>query len=67
MTPVLDVVASGFGATGSLETIIADHGKFKDCCVGSFVDEELALNNNGPCVLSVKDVTSSSPEFGVRA
>lgn len=64
VTPVLDVRASGTGGTASLETIIADHGKFRDCCVGSFVDEELTVNNNGPCTLMIRNVTSSSAEFG---
>ena len=63
VTPSLDVVARGLGGTGSLETVIADRGNFGDCCVGSFVDEGLTLNNNGPCTLSIQDVTSSSPEF----
>ncbi|HEY1499601.1 MAG TPA: choice-of-anchor D domain-containing protein [Acidobacteriaceae bacterium] len=66
----LDVLARGFGGTGALETIMAGHGNFGDCCVGSFREEPLTLNNNGPCNLSILDVTSSSPEFtlpGVNA
>ena len=30
---------------------------------GSFRDERLTLHNNGPCLLSIENVTSSSPEF----
>jgi len=62
-TPVLDVVASGFGGAGALETVIAGQGSFGDCCVGSFVDKELTLNNEGPCALSISNVTSSSSDF----
>ena len=61
--PKLNVVASGLGGTGALETVIADHGNFGDCCVGSFRDGRLTLHNNGPCLLSIENVTSSSPEF----
>jgi len=63
VTPKLDVIATGFGGTGALETVIADQGNFGHCCVGSFVDEELTFNNNGSCTLSISDVTSSSPDF----
>jgi kumamolisin len=63
VTPLLDLVATGFGGTGALETVIADDGNFGDCCVGSFVSQGLTLNNNGPCTLSILNVTSSSPEF----
>lgn len=64
VTPLLDLVATGIGGTASLETVVPDQGKFGDCCVGSFVDQELTLNNNGPCTLSVSNITSSfSTEF----
>jgi len=63
MTPFYDVVASGLGGTGSLETVIANSGSFGNCCVGSFADEGLTLHNNGPCALSITGVISSSPEF----
>jgi kumamolisin len=63
VTPTLDLIAKGFGGTGSLATVIADKGDFGDSCVGSFVDQELTLNNNGSCRLSIFDVVSSSPEF----
>jgi hypothetical protein len=59
VTPLLDLVATGFGGTGSLEVVVADHGNFGDCCVGSFIDQQLTLNNNGPCTLSISNVTSS--------
>jgi kumamolisin len=61
--PTLDVVATGTDGHGTLETVIADHGNFGPCCVGSFVDEELVLVNNGPCTLSITSVTSSSTDF----
>jgi hypothetical protein len=63
VTPLFDLIAQGFGGTGSLETVIVDHGDFGDSCLGSFVDRELTLNNNGPCALSILNVNSSSPEF----
>lgn len=66
----LDVKAHGFGGTGALETIMAGHGNFGDCCVRSYKEEPLTLHNNGPCNLTILDVTSSSPEFtlpGVNA
>jgi kumamolisin len=63
VTPFLEVTASGFGGTGSLETVISDRGDFGKCCVGSFIDAGLTLHNNGPCLLSIADVTSSSAEF----
>ncbi len=63
VTPLLDLTAKGFGGTGALETIIADHGDFGKACVGSFVDKELTLNNNGPCTLSIYNVQSTSAEF----
>ena len=62
-TPTLDVVATGFGGTGALETVIVDQGSFGDCCMGSFIDKELTLNNEGPCALSISNVTSSSSDF----
>jgi len=63
VTPQLDLVASGTGGTGALETVIAHLGQFGDCCVGSFADQGLTLHNNGPCRLSIAAVSSSSPEF----
>lgn len=59
----LDVTAHGFGGKGALETIMAGHGHFGGCCVGSYKEEPLTLHNNGPCNLSILDVTSSSGEF----
>jgi kumamolisin len=63
VTPQLDLVATGTGGTGALETVIAHLGQFGDCCVGSFADQGLTLHNNGPCRLSIEAVSSSSPEF----
>ncbi len=63
VNPFFDLVTFGFGGTGSLETVIVDHGNFGDSCLGSFVDRTLTLNNNGPCALSILNVGSSSPEF----
>ncbi len=61
--PTLDVVTTGTDGHGTLKTVIADHGHFGACCIGSFVDEELTLVNDGPCTLSIISVTSSNSEF----
>ena len=52
-------------ATGRVVTAIANEARFADTCVGSFVDEELTINNGGDGPLSIKKITSSSPEFHV--
>jgi kumamolisin len=61
--PTLDLVTAGTDGHGTLETVIADHGNFGACCVGSFVDENLTLANDGPCALSITSLTSSDPDF----
>jgi len=63
VTPKLDLRAEGMGGVGALETIIADHGAFGDCCKGSHRDEPLTLHNNGPCNLTVTSIDSSSVDF----
>lgn len=63
VTPKLDVQAEGRGGAGALETVIADHGAFGECCVHAHRDEPLTLHNNGPCDLTVFGVTSSSADF----
>jgi kumamolisin len=63
VTPKLDVRAEGRGGAGALETVIADHGAFGECCAHSHHDEPLILHNNGPCNLTVYGVTSSSVDF----
>jgi kumamolisin len=63
LTPTIDVLAEAVAGVGALETVIADRGKFGDCCVGSHIDEPLTLNNAGSCPLSIFDIASSSPEF----
>jgi hypothetical protein len=52
-------------ALGRVVTAIADHGNFGHVCVGSFVDEELTIDNGGDGPLSITNITSSSPEFQV--
>jgi hypothetical protein len=44
-------------------TAIPNAGKFADVCSGSFADELLTIVNNGPNLLSVSNITSSSPDF----
>jgi hypothetical protein len=58
---IVDV--SGDCPAPHLSLVIADHGNFGKCCVGSFVDEFLILNNSGKCWLSVSGISSSSPDF----
>ncbi|OOG56070.1 choice-of-anchor D domain-containing protein [Polaromonas sp. C04] len=57
------VAVSGATAAPRLILAIADHGRFRDVCVGKFVDEPLLLSNGGRCPLSVTGMTSSSPDF----
>lgn len=61
--PVVDLLASGLGGVGALETAIADSGKFRDTCLGAFSDEALVISNSGTCTLSVTGITSSSADF----
>ena len=63
VTPNFDLQATGLGGVGHLATIIPDHGNFGRTCLGSFIDKDLTLNNNGPCSLTVLGISSSSPEF----
>ena len=62
-TPQVDLVARGTGGVAALETVIAAHGEFGDCCAGSFADQGLTLHNNGPCRLAIQAISSSAPEF----
>jgi hypothetical protein len=44
-------------------TVIANRGAFGECCVGSFKDELLTINNSGTGLLLIRDITSSSVDF----
>ncbi len=44
-------------------TVIADRGAFGECCVGSFKDEVLTINNSGTSVLLVSRISSSTVDF----
>jgi HYDIN/CFA65/VesB-like, Ig-like domain/Protein of unknown function (DUF1573) len=48
--------------TGRVVTVIANAGSFGDACVGSFVDEELTIDNGGAGPLSITNIVSS-PDF----
>ena len=61
--PIFDVVATGLAGTGRLTTVIADNGNLGDVCLGSFVEEDLIINNDGPCQLSILNIHSSSSDF----
>jgi hypothetical protein len=43
--------------------IMANRGNFGNCCVGSFLDEYLILNNSGKCTLTVTGITSSAGDY----
>ena len=60
---VQTVAVSGFAPAPRLALVIANTGSFGNCCVGSFKDEPLILNNSGQCTLTVTSITSSSGEF----
>jgi hypothetical protein len=62
-TPTFDLTVSASAGTGSLLTAVADQGNFGDVCVGSFRDQPLTIANNGSCELSVRSISSSSPDF----
>ncbi len=47
----------------NVTTVIADHGAFGECCVGSFKDEVLTINNSGTGVLRISSISSSNVEF----
>jgi Abnormal spindle-like microcephaly-assoc'd, ASPM-SPD-2-Hydin len=63
VTPNYDLTATAVGGSGALETAIADAGNFGDVCLGSFVDQDLILANDGPCMLTITNIASSSAEF----
>jgi hypothetical protein len=44
-------------------TVIADRGAFGECCVGSFKDEVLTINNSGTSLLLVSSISSSTVDF----
>jgi hypothetical protein len=46
-----------------LVTAIPNSGTFADVCAGSFADELLTIVNNGPNLLSISNIVSSSPDF----
>ena len=50
-------------AAAAVATAIPNSGKFAGVCVGSFTDELLTIVNNGPQLLSISNITSSSPDF----
>jgi hypothetical protein len=60
---VVDV--SGECPTPRLSLMIANRGSFGKCCVGSFKDEYLILNNSGTCRVMVTGITSSAADFVV--
>jgi hypothetical protein len=58
-----NVAVSGSAPAPRLALVIANTGNFGNCCVGSFKDEMLILNNSGRCTLTMSSITSSSAEF----
>jgi hypothetical protein len=65
--PIVDLLATAFSGTASLQAAIADSGDFGDVCLGEFVDRDLVLDNRGPCELQIFGITASSPAFQVPA
>lgn len=63
VTPVDDLVTTGQLGTASLLTALADNGDLGSVCLGSFVEEELTINNTGSCPLLIFNISSSSAEF----
>ena len=61
--PTVDLSATGSQGTATMATVIADSGNFGRVRVGSFVDQELTINNSGSCPLQVFNLGSSSAEF----
>ena len=60
---VVDV--SGQSPAPRLALLLANRGSFGKCCVGSFVDEYLILNNTGKCPVNVTGISSSLADFVV--
>lgn len=58
-----NIAVSGTAPAPRLNLMTADTGNFGNVCVDSFVDKPLALNNSGPCTLTVFGISSSSAEF----
>ena len=59
------VQVTGETAPPRLVAIIADDGDFGEVCPCAFSDKPLILNNSGKCPLTIRSITSSSPEFVV--
>ncbi|HEX7359966.1 MAG TPA: choice-of-anchor D domain-containing protein [Bryobacteraceae bacterium] len=57
------VAVSGFAPAPRLSVATANTGNFGNCCLGSFKDDMLILNNSGRCTLTISNITSSSGEF----
>jgi len=47
----------------TLVTAFPNGGKFANVCAGSFADELLTIVNEGPNLLSISNIVSSSPDF----
>ncbi len=57
------VDVSGECPVPRLAMMLANRGNFGKCCVGSFVDEYLILNNSGKCRVSITGINSSVADF----
>jgi hypothetical protein len=44
-------------------TVIADRGAFGDCCVGSFKDMVLTIDNSGTGLLLISNISASTTDF----
>jgi len=65
--PMVDLSATSLQGTAIMATVIADSGDFGRVRRGSFVDQELTINNSGSCPLRISNIGSSSVDFLVPA
>jgi photosystem II stability/assembly factor-like uncharacterized protein len=63
VSPVVDVLATAVHGFPKLATALADSGNFGNVCLDSFRDEQLTLNNTGPCRLLIGNITSTAIDF----
>jgi photosystem II stability/assembly factor-like uncharacterized protein len=63
VAPIIDLAATGMGGVASMDVAIANNGNFGNVCLGSFVDRDITINNQGPCPLRVTGMTSSTGDF----
>lgn len=53
----------GKGVAPRMTAFMANSSSFGDVCIGSFLDQNLTINNSGGCTLIVSNITSTSSQF----